>query len=93
MRLVGSYYLYFVQQKMLHHVRLCHQVEWFDLVYTFFVIVCCLVYCLSFIVAIIAVMGLFYICFCKWQVIAAVKSCPSLLVLSIRFRFYHSLPV
>ena len=43
--------------------------------------------CLMFIVAVIAVMGLFYICFCQRQVIAAVRSCPSLLVLSIRFCF------
>ena len=48
--------------------------------------------CLSFIVAIIDVIGLFYICFCQGQVIAAVSSCPSLLVLLIRFRFYRSLP-
>jgi hypothetical protein len=49
--------------------------------------------CLSFIVAIIDVIGLFYIWFCQGgQEIAAVSSCPSLLVLLIRFRFYHSLP-
>jgi hypothetical protein len=29
---------------MWHHVRLWYQVEWLNLVYTFFVIVCCLVY-------------------------------------------------
>ncbi len=47
-------------QKTLHHVRLCHQVEWLNLVYIFFVIVhCLLVYMFVVFVAIIAVMGLF----------------------------------
>ena len=91
MWLVGSYYLY--NKKTLQHVRLCHQVEWFDLVWYSLLLFVASSTCLSFIVAIVAVMGLFYICFCQRQVIAAVRSCPtSLLVLSILFRFSHSLP-